>query len=273
MTDNDIKLEEIKNHWNNWADQYGDSLRATTKSSNIKKLEISALIGAISKYYSKSLNILEVGCGNGYNAISIAEKSMHVIDAFDYIPEMIESANSNKSNLDGSISDRLNFYVGDVLNISKEKEYDLIYSCRCLINLPDFELQKRAINNILELLNDEGYLFLIENFSDNHAAQNSLRNSVGLESRKVAEFNNFFNNQDFSEYISYIGYKIVDIINFSSLHDIAQYVLVPMMNNGVVEYENDYMSSVTRLLLSLNIDEANKFGEFGQNKLLIIKKQ
>ncbi|MFY0642738.1 MAG: class I SAM-dependent methyltransferase [Bermanella sp.] len=272
MGKKDEKLSLIKNHWNDWADKYGESLRATTKSSNIKQLEIKILIDAISKYFKDSISILEVGCGNGYNAISIASELDHVVDAFDYIPEMIESANSNKSNLESEVQSRLNFYVGDVLDISKDKKFDLVYSCRCLINLPDFDLQKEAIDNILKSVVDNGYVFMIENFRDNHASQNKLRNSVGLESRNVAEFNNFFDNKELVDYLVHVGCEIIETINFSSLHDIAQYVLVPMLHNGEVEYDSEIMISITKLLLSLSIEDINKFGEFGQNKLLVIKK-
>lgn len=273
MSDVNEKMKNIKDHWNNWALEYGENLRATTKSSNIKKLEIKVLLDSIIEQDKEINSILEVGCGNGFNAISIAKNLECKIDAFDYIDEMIVSANENKDALEDSVKENLNFFVGDVLNISTENKYDLIYSCRCLINLPNFELQKKAIKSIISILEEDGVFLMLENFVDNHANQNDIRESVGLNRREVAEFNNFFVHQDLMDFLPSINCRIVDVVNFSSLHDIAQYVLTPMMNNGVVDYTSDVVSSVTTLLLSLNKNDLNKFGEFGQNKLLIIKKE
>ena len=254
MTEINKKLSDIKEHWNEWANQYGESLRATTKSSNIKKLEIKAIVDSLNQLFEDEIDILEVGCGNGFNAISIAESSNHNVDAFDYIPEMIESANSNKSKLEFDVSERLNFYVGDVLNLDKRKKYDLVYSCRCLINLPDFDLQKKAIISILDIIKPNGLFFMIENFSDNHQSQNNLRSSVGLVEREVAGFNNFFESKSLFEFLSDNGCKVEKTINFASLHDIAQYILVPMLNDGELNYEDDVVVAITNLLLSLDLE-------------------
>ena len=35
---------QVKKHWDNWAKEFGTSLRATTKSMTIKQLEIFALM-------------------------------------------------------------------------------------------------------------------------------------------------------------------------------------------------------------------------------------
>ena len=66
-------------HWNDWAEQYGSQLRATTKTNSIKRIEIFEISKAISKILDLSnkeeedLSILEVGCGNGYNSIAVKE--------------------------------------------------------------------------------------------------------------------------------------------------------------------------------------------------------
>lgn len=272
MDTTDVKLKEIKDHWKNWAEEYGEDLRATTRSSNIKQLEIQSLIESISTLLTGEKSILEVGCGNGYNAISISMELKHSVDGFDFIPEMIDNANANLNRLDEQDKKRLNFYVDDVLNISKEKKYDLIYSCRCLINLPNSDLQDKAIKEILSMLKPGGYFLMLENFIENYEAQNELRVSVGLSKRTPAEFNLFFNDSHVNSLIDSLGGKIIEEKNFSSLHDIMQYVVVPMVNGGAIQYDHYAIKAVTKLLLSVDSNITGSFGRYGQNKLLVIKK-
>ncbi len=269
-------LSEIKTHWEAWATTFGDDLRATTRSSNIKKLEIKALDKMIRRHACKSvkdLSILEVGCGNGFNAISLSQSLECKIEGFDFIPEMVESANSNKSQLDKSICERIHFKIGDVLDLDLSKKYDVVFSCRCLINIPTWELQKTAISDLTRVVKPGGILLLLENFNDNHSEQNNLRELVGLKRRDVAEFNNFFNYIDFKTLINELGLSIVDESNFSSLHDILQYVIVPLITGGKSIYDHEVMHAVTKLLLELEFDQEEKFGEYGQNKLVVIRNE
>ena len=230
------------------------------------------LIESISSVLASNKNILEVGCGNGYNAISISKKLKHKVDGFDFIPDMIESANLNLEQLNKEDKERLSFFVGDVLDINTEKKYDLIYSCRCLINLPNTELQDEAIKEILGMLDVGGYFFMLENFNDNYSSQNNIRDLVGLDKRIPAEFNHFFDSSHVYSLVDSLGATVVDVKNFASLHDIVQYIVVPMLNDGVVRYDHDVINAVTKLLMSVDTNTGCNFGDYGQNKLVIIKK-
>ena len=266
-------LDSLKEHWESWASEFGEDLRATTRSSNIKKLEIKALIEMLKKHSKKpvdQLNILEVGCGNGFNSISIAQSLGCKVDAFDFIPEMVKSARTNLEQSPNEIRERVNFFEGDVLNVDKSKEYDFVFSCRCLINLPSWELQSTAIKKLMSITSQKGALLLLENFSNSHGKQNDLREKVGLVKREVAEFNHFFIQEEFSKYIRANKYSLIDESNFSSLHDIVQYVIVPMINDGVVDYNHQVVGAITDLLLEMNLDDQSSFGEYGQNKLVVI---
>ncbi len=266
-------LDSIKEHWKSWASEFGEDLRATTRSSNIKKLEIKALIEMLEKHSKNpvdQLNILEVGCGNGFNSISIAQSLGCKVDAFDFIPEMVKSARSNLEQSSNEIKKRVNFFEGDVLNIDKSKEYDFVVSCRCLINLPSWEMQSTAIKELMSITSRNGALLLLENFVNSHGRQNNLREKVGLVKREVAEFNNFFIQDDVSKFIRDNEFSIIDESNFSSLHDIIQYVIVPMINDGVVDYKHQVVNAITDLMLEMDLDNKSSFGEYGQNKLVVI---
>ena len=91
---------------------------------------------------------------------------------------------------------------------------------------------------------------ILENFNDNHSKQNNLRGLVGLPHRKVAEFNNFFDFRKLKNALGYLDYSIIDQSNFSSLHDVLQDVIVPMMLDGETDYDHDLMRALTKLQLN-----------------------
>ncbi|WP_232302784.1 class I SAM-dependent methyltransferase, partial [Elstera litoralis] len=67
--------KQIFEHWSNWAETYGTNLRATTKTGTAKLLELDALarrLGLLNT--TESADILEVGCGNGINCISLSKQ-------------------------------------------------------------------------------------------------------------------------------------------------------------------------------------------------------
>ena len=92
-----MDLNGIRQQWHDWATQYGTSLRATAKTSTLKAMEIDALTRAMRGVVmerGKRLNILEIGCGNGQNCLSLLDTFPEaVFTGLDFIEEMIAAAN------------------------------------------------------------------------------------------------------------------------------------------------------------------------------------
>jgi len=71
-----MELNEIENHWKNWAREFKSDIRATTKTRTIKELEVNALFKAIAStplIAQKGCEVLEVGCGNGHNCFMLSD--------------------------------------------------------------------------------------------------------------------------------------------------------------------------------------------------------
>ena len=45
-----MSLDEIRAHWQSWAQSYGTELRATTRASSAKILEVAALERTLSRF-------------------------------------------------------------------------------------------------------------------------------------------------------------------------------------------------------------------------------
>jgi SAM-dependent methyltransferase len=269
-----MKLEEIKKHWENWAEEYGKSLRATTKTSTAKQLELDAF-----KRYFKSigaekraLNVLEVGCGNGYNCLELAStfNQCH-FTGIDYIPLMVENANALKAEYRSS---NTIFLQDDILKLNKNedlKNFDVVFTDRCLINLNNIELQLQALDQLTDKLKVGGHLLLIENIKELHAQQNNLREWVGLKSRRAAEYNCFIEEKVFLNHANK-RLKLLDTEDFMSFHDIILYVLVPLLGDGKHDYSHPAMKAATEIAIQMNHHQKNNFGSFGQNRLYIFER-
>ncbi|HXC41639.1 MAG TPA: class I SAM-dependent methyltransferase [Burkholderiales bacterium] len=271
-----MDLDGIRRHWQSWARQYGTSLRATTKTSSAKAMELDALsraLAAIEKTSGAGLNILEAGCGNGQNCLNLLEAHPGAsFTGIDFIEEMVEAANALKA--ERSLSDeRIKFQVGNVMALSLPRaSFDVVFTDRCLINLNTDALQQQAIASLAGLLKPGGHLLMIENSQQTYDAQNRAREGVGLPPRTPAEFNHFFDEATLLPFLPTVGLEVLDIEDFISLHDLVLYVLVPMVNGGKVEYEHPMVEAATQLNIALSSLQPGSAGAFGQNRLYKCRK-
>jgi SAM-dependent methyltransferase len=267
-------LDKIKRHWQNCADKYGKSLCATTKARTAKDLEVDAIDRALLQLNFKDnqeYKILEVGCGNGYNCFFLAEKyKKSIIHGVDYVREMVRSATTNAEEY---AIPNVFFFHRDAMNLRTDllyPFYDIIFTVRCIINLDTQEKQKRAISEISAKLATGAYYLMLENSIYTYSNQNYCREALGLPKREPAEYNLFIDETILFPYARANGLEHLTTYNFSSLHDIILYVLLPSLNNGRINYEDPLVKKAAEL--SIKLPDNNCFGEFGQNRLYLFKK-
>jgi SAM-dependent methyltransferase len=272
----DMDRRQIEAHWKNWATTYGSDLRATTKSRTAKALELDALKRRFDVILETTTvkRVLEAGCGNGVNCVELAKKFSGIhFDGTDLIPEMVAAAVENSS-VNG-VEHRTRFFQGEVLDIDSiddlETTYDIVFTVRCLINLNEVALQKKAITTLASRVRQGGYLLMIENSSATYGKQNECRELLGLEARVPAAFNLFFDETEIRSHIANIGLKLIDVEDFSSLHDLMLYVLLPSINNGLVDYEHPLVQATAALSADISAHEPGVFGKFGQNRLFVCR--
>jgi len=268
---------DIFHHWLSWATEFGTELRATTKTWTAKAIEVDAFARRILELSGNQHTgtALEIGCGNGVNCIELAGRFSNMLfDGIDYVPEMVNSARKNSAV--NRLSDRLRFFQGDALSIKDHKdlrrEYDFVFTDRCLINLNSADLQKRAIAELATLVRPGGYLLMIENSQQTYEMQNRCREIVGLQPRSPAAFNTFFDESEIVPHLEAVGLELEDVEDFISLHDIVLYVLVPAINGGEVDYNHPLVEAATRLNIGLATEHPGAFGAFGQNRMFVCRK-
>ena len=250
-------LQEILSFWNSRA---GLGKWAGTNDIIAKQLEIKT----ITSYAHDGLKILDFGCGNGITAIEVARQYDVQVLGLDNAEEMINAANYLIKNQ--TLKGNVKFEVGDVdtLNTLNQK-FDLIYTERMLINLPDWAAQKEAITRITKLLLPGGQFVMCENSEDGLASINALREQVGLE-KVVSPWHNRYLKDEEINSLEISGVKLEQINYYSSTY----YFISRVVNAWLAKQEGkepSYDSPVNQLALSLP-----SFEKFGQGRIWIWRK-
>jgi ubiquinone/menaquinone biosynthesis C-methylase UbiE len=249
---------DIHAFWNDRA-----RLRQCAGSNDViaKELEIKA----IAEYVSDGMRLLEVGCGNGFTAIELARRYDIEIFAFDFAEKMIDAAKSmlTGQQLKGSVT----FRVGDIRHLSDiSQKFDLIYTERVLINLPDWPTQKQSIINIIELLSAGGLYVMCENSQDGLDKINVLREAVGLPKVEPPWHNCYFRDKDI-ETITLPRVILENVNCYSSTY----YFLSRVVNAYLSAQEGKeprYDAPVNQLALKLP-----SIGDFSQGKIWLWRKK
>lgn len=258
-----LDYTNIKSYWNNRAKEEGATLQSTTNDYYLREIEINTLSHYISELINESqkeLLVGDIGCGDGYVTSSLASNFTEAkFFGYDYSSEMVKNANTRKS---------LNciFDIADIIHDKLDQKFDVLYTTRCLINLPDVELQKKALMTIHESLGENGFYFMIENFIDGHANFNEVRENFGLEPIPVRNHNLFFSHNWLDDYIK-DKFDIIKIENISSMYYLVSRIIYSKIcqENGVLpDYFDIHHSLASKLPFN---------GNFGPVKLLLLKKK
>jgi len=163
---NKFTLNENRRYWE-------DTNTRTLIDLNLKQLEVDF----ISKYLRKDFSVGDIGCGDATTVIKIAPqvKTIVGLERSDLLKKQAKEKVLNAKLKNVQIVD------GDILELNWFEKFDLIITERVIINLPSWDLQLRAIDNIHTALKSKGIYIMIENTMDGHLALNKLRDLVGLK--------------------------------------------------------------------------------------------
>lgn len=192
-------LEQNREYWE-------DPGTVSLLDENMRELEVAF----VSKYLEPRQRLADVGCGDGRatrryarlveSALGI-ERSEHLraIALADQQAEPISN---------------LEFRAGDILDLSDHEQFDIVVTERVLINLPSWELQRQAIEQIACALNPGGMYVMIENTNDGDAALNEFRTRAGLKPIPQHWHNLFLDWHEFAAYVE-PRFEIVERRGFS----------------------------------------------------------
>ena len=255
-----MNYEEIRNYWEGRAE--GDaSVQSTTQDVFLRQIELNVLVDQIKNFSPQ--RVADIGSGDGRTTIGLA-KAFGGIEfcGFDYASSMIENSNSI---LAQNLFRNIKFQQLDIRN-HLNQYFNLIYTTRCFINLPSWDLQKQAIQNVHEALDFDGVYLMIENFVEGQDNFNKVRRDFALPEIPIRPHNLFFNRErllEFTRNLFHIEYEV----NISS-----SYYLVSRIVYSKICFDSgcapDYFNEHHRYAASLPFA-----GEFGPVRLIAFRKK
>lgn len=255
-----LDFDGIRNYWNSRA--AGDSsAQSTTQDVYLREIEYAALLERIGKI--GPARVADVGCGDGRTTARLAARLPGAsFTGFDYSDAMV--ANARRIHAADS-GERLAFAQGDVCD-GFAQQFDLVYTTRCLINLPSWELQARALRSIHAALAAGGVYLMVENFVEGQDNFNRVRRDYGLPEIAVREHNHFFERPRLLAFAGTL-FSVLEEVNISSTYYLVSRVVYARMcmDAGV---QPDYFDDHHRLAAGLPFA-----GEFGPVRLVCLRKK
>lgn len=254
-----MNFDEIKKYWEDRAD--GDSsAQSTTQDFYLREIEYSVLTKRIQKYTPD--RVADVGCGDGRTTVRLAKNlQLPNVIGYDYSSSMIKNARNYLS------SEGLTNVKFERLDICEElnRTFNLVYTTRCLINLPSWELQKLAIRNIHQSLVAGGIYLMIENFTEGHENFNQVRKIFDLPEIPIRDHNFFFRRNQLLDFVDGM-FEVEEEVNVSSTYYLMSRIVYSKIcaETGKVP---DYFDDHHRFSADLPFA-----GEYGPVRLVSLKK-
>jgi len=261
--------EEIKKFWDERAKHYASSPSATTEDIFLRELEIHTIIQTIHGINLHGGHLLDIGCGDGYSTLRIAEAIPTLsFLGLDYSENMIKIAHERLEACP-ELKHRIRFIVGDVAELKQvcnNMFFDLVVTDRCLINLESTEAQFQAISEIAAHIKPDSYYIAIENFIEGHNNMNNARHSVGLPEIPIRWHNLYFKEHEFVHNIERF-FKVLEFKDFSSSYYFATRVIYAKMCQMRGE-EPNYNHEIHQIAVKLPWT-----GQFSPIKLVVLKRK
>jgi trans-aconitate methyltransferase len=258
--DTRLDFDGIRRYWDDRA--AGDtSVQSTTQDVYLREIEFRVLSERIAQL--RPASVADVGCGDGRTTTRLAAELPGVaFHGYDYAGAMV--ANARGHAMTGP-APQVRFTQCDVTQ-GLPGRFDLIFTTRCLINLPTWELQMTALRHIHAALHEGGSYLMVENFLEGHDNFNQVRSRYGLDPIAVRPHNFFLQRERLLAFSGTL-FDLQEELNISSTYYLMSRVVYARMCADQ-DVAPDYFDDHHRLAAGLPFA-----GEFGPVRLLSLRKR
>lgn len=251
-------LEQIVDLYSKEAEKHGDSGTSTIQDIRTRNLEIDAIF----RYIRDGMDVLEIGCGNGYVAQRLVESFNVNLDAFDFSEELIKIAKNRDLSKAGG---KVQFSHQDVLKLEANQKYDLVFTERVLQNLLSWNDQKIALKKIVNSLKKGGLFVMEECFWSGLNNLNAAREELNLDPVPESWHNLYFYDQEVKDCMGDLGAVFVEENCFLSGYYFGSRIVLPALlpKNKAATFKsilNDYFCKLPAA------------GDFSPMKILVFKR-
>lgn len=224
-------LENVQEFWASEADSRGDDHPMITIRDHFYRLaEINLFRNML-----HNRRVLDAGCGTGWSSAFYAAVAKSLV-GFDITEGLIGYANQMLADRafrrkwwEGltpwgapALLNNMTFEVQDVLDLPYDAgAFDAVVCQRLLINLPTWEMQQQALENLIKVLMPGGVLLISEVTEDGHGCVNALRRAFGLGPLETYWHNQYLHHEQFmaeleKHALNTLGPGCLDVYGFLS---------------------------------------------------------
>lgn len=265
----DTGSSEIKKVW----DERAQTFREDGRASMPDKILIGLEIRRVCRLVSDRDRILDIGCANGYTDIEIARRKNVTIAAFDNSQAMVETARQALGASKGKarLEQRVSFEADDIFNPDfvnkyRPQHFDKVLTKRVLINIPTWEGQQKAIQNIHDILDEGGIYIMMESTLQGYENMNRLRERFGIERTKIRWHNHYLDEDKLVPFLKE-WFDIEKAWNFSSTYYVGSRVIQPLLLKAFGR-EPSY-----DFFLNHFFARVPSWGDCGIQKMFVLKKR
>jgi len=254
----------ILDFWNSNAKKFKLSHQVSWGDISAIKLETQN----ISNFLKDGDSVLDVGCANGFAAImQCGAHKLRKMTGIDFSEEMLSYAQQNKKSSDHA--DILEFKKGDIRSLEFDNDtFDVVYTTRVIINLPNWKEQMQAINECIRVARPGGTIILSEAFYEPLVRLNAIRCVAGLPPLVEHDFNRYIKKSRLNSFLEEKGCEY-SINDFSSIY----YIGSRFLRELATEYESyeGYSNPINNDFYELELKYSG--GDFGIQQSYAIKKK
>ena len=252
----------IKSYWDSQGKTFGSSHVASWGDHNIIQLEIDTIAANI----PEGSDVLDVGCANGYSSFNQLQRNPRSITGLDYSETLIEAAKKEWER--HPEKEKLSFDIGDVREIEfPDGKFDVVYTTRVLINLPNWEDQVQGIKECLRVAKKGGTVIFSEAFWEPLQKLNALRIVAGLTPLVEHDFNRYLKSPKLEDLLGAekVSFEVND---FSSIYYLGTRFIRDLVQekDQIEGFKNPFNDAF------LEIEQGYTAKDFGVQKAYIVRK-
>ena len=220
----------------------------------------------IARHINEGDEVLDVGCANGHATLAMLQKKPARLVGVDYAETMIHYANENKAAVNNPA--HVSFETGDITQLQfEDASFDVVYTTRVLINLPNWQQQLQGIAECLRVVKPGGTVVFSEAFWEPLVLLNSLRALKQLPALVEHDFNRYLKKAKLEEWMHQQQLSF-SVDEFSSIYYLGSRFLRELVTNPA-DYPG-YSNPVNKAFFEL--EQQFSGGGFGIQQAYIIHK-
>ena len=162
-------------------------------------------IDLVSAQIRPNSKILDAGCGEGEGTAVYARIPGVNIHAVDFSDTRLAKAAERLRECKNVLLKKVDF----LSTYQLDRDYDYVISQRFLINLMEWDLQKKVLSDLKSLLRPGGRFVMLEGSAEGVATLNNVRNAFGLEPIPVKWHNLFFIDSVLTKFMASEGFRLI----------------------------------------------------------------